>query len=252
MDIYKELWEKFNNIRFNETNHSYTDNLSTKYTSVTGFIKQFVEPVDWDTIKIKYAEKHNISVEEVTAKWKYTGDYHSILGTTIHSVMENLWYNKNYVPDEKIFTVFPEMKEDFYFRANYCETLYSKLKKYYIPIKNEMIVYDQPNALCGTIDFLAYNKVLNRYAIIDWKTSKSIDTYDSYNIDKKLKDPFANFNSCNFNEYSLQLSTYAWIIEKNTNIKIDELIICQIPGKQIIPVTIKCNDLRPQLSSILK
>jgi len=37
-----------------------------------------------------------------------------------------------------------------------------------------------------------------------------------------------HLDECNFNEYALQLSLYKYIIEKNTDIKIKHLNICQV------------------------
>ena len=66
--------------------------------------------------------------------------------------------------------------------------------------------------------------------ILDYKTGKKIDQKSYYDSKKKrsetLKYPLNNLQDCNFIHYSLQLSTYAWMIQKeypNANIK--ELIL---------------------------
>lgn len=239
----------------------------TKYKSVTGFIKQFETPTDWDAkrrncaikqIKKEKGEKYKPSDEEIfkvseelKEAWAYAGTYATTLGTEIHSVMENLWYRKDYAGNKAVMSQFDGMYEDFLARKVYCKSLYDKMKNVYVPIKNEVIVYDRDNALCGTIDFLAYNKKTNKYAILDWKTSKELNTFDQYN-GNKMQAPFTEFDDCNVNHYSLQLSTYAWILEKHTNIKIDELILFQIPKATTTPVIARCNDMRPYIGKILK
>ena len=126
--------------------------------------------------------------EELKAKWSYAGDYARKLGTEIHSVLENLWYKKDYFMDKRLLVNFPEMKADFDERKKKCKVLFNKMKRIYAPVENEFIVYDRDLALCGTIDFLAYNMKTGKYEIIDWKTSKSLDTQNFYG--KTLKAPF--------------------------------------------------------------
>lgn len=191
-----------------------------------------------------------MTVEEVRDMWSKSGEYARTLGTQMHSVMENLWYRKDYAGDMNIMNKYEGMPKDFAERKQYCQSLYNKMKRMYIPIKNEFIVYDVDNALCGTIDFLAYNKIKKCYSIIDWKTSKSFDTSNPKG--EKLLAPLNEFDACNVNEYSIQLSTYAYILEKHTSIKIDEMVLFQIPNIATAPTICVCNDMRPYLKKVLK
>ena len=143
------------------------------------------------------------------------------------------------------------MAEDFAFRKARCQELFKKMKQIYVPVANEFIVYDQPNALCGTIDFLAYNKKTGAYSIIDWKTSKSFDTENHFN--EYLKDPFGEIEACNTAEYSLQLSLYKYMLTKKVDIPITELILFQLPGKDVlVPQVHRCMDFSDRISKILK
>ncbi len=192
-----------------------------------------------------------MTVPEVRAMWAYAGEYARTLGTEIHSVMENLWYRKDYAGNLEVMKKYDGMIDDFNERKQYCKTLYNKMARFYVPIKNEFIVYDVDNAICGTIDFLAYNNVKKCYSIIDWKTSKSFDMNNKKH--EKLLYPMQDFDACNVNEYSIQLSTYAWILEKHCpSIKIGEMILFQIPKITTAPVIATCNDMRPYLNKILK
>lgn len=67
--------------------------------------------------------------------------------------------------------------------------------------------------------------------VIDYKTNKSIDKKSFFDgrlkKSAKLKYPLNNIDDCNFMHYSLQLSTYAWMIQKMNpefNIKLLMLI----------------------------
>lgn len=54
--------------------------------------------------------------------------------------------------------------------------------------------------------------------ILDYKTNKSIDKKSFYDIrarkSAKMKYPLNNIDDCNFMHYTLQLSTYAWMIQQ--------------------------------------
>lgn len=261
-DISQELWTAFNDIYFVESTHSYTDSLNTKFTSVTAFVSRFVRKMtdeEWATIaqrcidsKSNKNEKYNgKTVNEVREMWNKSGEYARVLGTEVHLVMEHLWQNKDYAGNTELMKNYDGMLEDFAARKQYCRTLFEKMKKFYIPVKNEFIVYDVDNALCGTIDFFAYNVKKDCYSIIDWKTSKSFDMTNNYH--EKLLYPMQDFDACNVNEYSIQLSTYAWILEKHCpSIKIGEMVLFQIPNSSTAPVIANCNDMRQYLNKILK
>ena len=249
-DLHIELWNAFNDINFNEPDHKYTDSLGTEYQSATGWIRQFEPETNWDEIKLKKAKKDGVTVEELTKLWDYKSNYATHLGTNCHSVMEFLWQKKNYNFDTSLNEQFPEMEEDFNFRKSRCHELYKKMKKIYIPIAQEFIVYDQPNGICGTIDMLAYNQIKNCYSIIDWKTSRKFDVSNFKG--ETLKAPFDHVEACNTSEYSLQLSLYKWILEKHTSIKIGEMILFQIPGKDVVmPQVFRCLDFSEQIGTLL-
>ena len=98
---------------------------------------------------------------------------------------------------------------------------------------------------------LAYNRVNKCFAIIDWKTSKRFDTTNHF--ENYMKAPFDNVLYCNCAEYSLQLSLYKYILEKHTDIRIGEMVLFQIPGKDNpCPQVYRCMDFSPQISSLLK
>lgn len=267
-NIHQQLWEAFSDIEFEEKRHRYTDSKNTFYRSATGWIHQFSPPKDWDAIRMKSAigkikrEKNDFDYkptpEEIAAKsaelkvqWDRAGDYACNLGTQVHSVMENLWYKKNYDFDERLDETYPEMREDFEFRKARCKELFKRMKHIYAPVENEFIVYDQPNGICGTIDFLAYNMKTGKYAIIDWKTSKSFDTHNLYG--EYMAAPFSDLEACNTTEYSLQLSLYKSLLCNKINIPVDELLLFQIPGKDVaMPQVHRCFDLSDRIASLLE
>lgn len=59
----------------------------------------------------------------------------------------------------------------------------------------------------------------NEFYILDFKTNKKIDTKSYFDRKKKRSEkllfPLNHLDQCNYNVYTVQLSTYAWMIEKN-------------------------------------
>lgn len=245
-----ELNEAFSDIFFEEIPHKYTDSYGTKYTSVTTFVGKFEQAKDWNLIAEK-AIKNNKdgrytgkTVEQVRAEWKQSADYACRLGTDIHAIMEFGWQNKEYYPDETLFENFPGMKEDYELRKQKAKYILNGMKDIYTPIKNEFIVYDRDWKLCGTIDFLAYNKKKDCISILDWKTNKKWDFTNKY---QKLKAPFNDKDDCNIVHYEIQLNTYKAILEKHTSLRVGEMVLVHIPPENGSPELHKCADYQNKI-----
>ena len=100
-------------------------------------------------------------------------------------------------------------------------------KQNYTPLDLESAVYpeylisrvseDGHIRLAGQIDLLV--KDGNDIYIIDYKTNKELKMKSGYDPAAKkyamMKFPLNNLMDCNFMHYTLQLSTYAWMIKKN-------------------------------------
>ena len=70
----------------------------------------------------------------------------------------------------------------------------------------------------------------NKIIIADWKTNKKIDTKSYFNnktkTSVKMKFPLNNLDDVNYWHYTLQLSTYAWMIQKvNPEFIIEDLVL---------------------------
>jgi hypothetical protein len=93
--------------------------------------------------------------------------------------------------------------------------------------------------LAGQIDLLVKNG--NEITICDWKTNKEIKTKGGFDTRSKqtakMLYPLNTLDDCNLNHYTLQLSTYAWMVKKlNPNFKIKDLILVHFDhsGKETV------------------
>jgi len=252
MDISVEL-SVFNNIKYFDEPHTYFID-GREMTSATRLIGKFKQSFDSEYWSTKKAKERGISQEEILAEWKYKADYSCEKGTLLHEYAENYLNNKifpyNDERGKKLLKEGPnDLKKDFeklktLFHQFY-EDSYGKL----IPIKSEIIVGDEQLRICGMVDQLFWNNKANELQIWDWKTNKEIKRNNKW---QQFKDPIAHLDVCEFNTYSLQLSLYRFIIEKNTNLKLGDSYIVWFNEKNTHYEPIKCRDYRPEIVSLIE
>jgi hypothetical protein len=242
------VYDKVNgDVGFLEGPHQYVNlkDGSIKYTSVTTLIgkyepefdKDFVSkykaierilsPADWKKekgglwkshkIPSDFLEVYNISESEfnkvqqdILDEWEKINKESCERGTKIHSKLENSFYDAGSNITLKKFGIGGKFE---------CKKNYNELDLEYGIYPEYLIYYDNPKLdlhIAGQIDLLVKNG--NEIHIIDHKTNKKIDLKGFYNSSsrttEKLKYPLTSLDNCNFNVYQLQLSTYAWMLQK--------------------------------------
>lgn len=218
--VLKEL-EKFKDLKFDEESHSYTVNgiPLVSVTTLVGTTTFF----DKERIAARKAESLNVPVRDILLMWEKKGEYARTMGHEMHSFIENLWQGKKY--NWKYNDKFIEMFLELDLLVEQYMPFYKAASKLMTLIAAENFVYDRDYKVAGTFDGLFYNRLNNCVDIWDWKTSAKIEKENHFG--KKLIG-LDHLDECNFNEYALQLSLYKYIIEKNTDIKIKHLNICQV------------------------
>lgn len=241
-------YDKINkDVGFIESTHTYKNlnDDSIHYTSVTTMIGKYEPEFDkefiskykaierllsssdwkkekgglWRSKKIPkdFLEVYNISESELNKvqqdildEWAKINKDSCERGTKIHAQLENSFYNAGSNITLKKFGIGGKFE---------CKKNYNELDLEYGIYPEYLIYYDNPKLdlhIAGQIDLLVKNG--NDIHIIDHKSNKKIDLKGFYNSStrttEKLKYPLTNLDNCNFNVYQLQLSTYAWIIQK--------------------------------------
>ena len=87
---------------------------------------------------------------------------------------------------------------------------------------------------CIAVDSPSHTYLCTHSLIVTHNTNKSIDKKGYYNsatrTTTKMKYPLNNLEDCNFSHYNLQLSTYAWMVQKlDPKAEIDDLILNWYP-----------------------
>lgn len=183
--------------------HRYTYH-GDVFQSVTQFIGQFHVPFDtekWSKIK---AEQAGVDQEEIKKEWKRLNDYANEIGTETHQWIED-YYNK-------IWREIPT-NQDLLHRITKFNKIYSKQLHKLEPLAFEVRVFSKKWKKAGMIDSLFVKD--GKIFILDWKTNKDF-TSDSHPKGKyeKLLSPFDEYWKNHLNEYSIQLSMYAAILEE--------------------------------------
>jgi ATP-dependent exoDNAse (exonuclease V) beta subunit len=93
-------------------------------------------------------------------------------------------------------------------------------------VRAELVVGDDTYGVCGMLDKLFYNVEEDELQIWDYKTNKEINMSSKYK--SKMINGLNHLEECEYNTYSLQLSIYKKIIEKNTSLKIGKSYLCWI------------------------
>lgn len=141
-------------------------------------------------------------------------------GTNIHAKLEELFYQG----DKTTITKYAgggkfDIKKGYY-KFDLDRAIYPEFLVCYD--------FDEYLKLAGQIDILI--KDGNDITIRDWKTNSKIDkeSYFDRNTKKRqmMKFPLNNIQDCNFYHYTLQLSLYAYLLQKiNPKFKIKKLAI---------------------------
>lgn len=196
---------------FKQSTHQYIIQ-DKPYTSFSSIIKLVEPEKDWDDIAAKYAKKHStkkepLTAEQVKKKWAEEGRVAREKGTMFHALKEDEDINQKDKP------VFYSTIEDDIKPIRNLETLEDG-------VHPELTLYNNEFQACGTADKVIIETIDGiRYVdILDYKTSKTIDLESYYDTRNQkhamLANPLQSVMDCNFMKYSLQLSMYAFFLEK--------------------------------------
>ena len=198
--LLKKL-ECFNDpeFKFDPRYHKYTY-LGDQFTSVTTFIKQFHKPFEEDFWSKKKAEELGVPQEFILNEWKENREYASDVGTDTHQWIED-YFNKEWKPLSTNIDVIKRINK---FNVLYATQLY-KLE----PLKFEVRIFSKLWKIAGTIDSLFIYR--GKIYLLDWKTNKAYTHVGGYEM---MLHPFEEYYKNHHNEYSIQLSLYALILEE--------------------------------------
>lgn len=246
------------NVAFSEDSHTYWNvNDNEKYISVTTLIHKFTQPFDkdfWSAYKAleKLIPKDSWAIEKksLLSSKKFDKDIldlYNISEVEFNETQQGIlddWDNENRKSCERGTKIHEEIEHSFYKEGHdislqkfgiggkfECKKDYSELDLEY-GIYPEYLIYRESDdgilRIAGQVDLVI--KSGNEITIVDHKTNKKIEQKSGFNTSTKsnvkMKYPLNNLMDCNFYHYTMQLSTYAWMLQKiNPNFVIKDLIL---------------------------
>lgn len=247
------------NIAFIEETHKYFDvtNPDAVFTSVTTIIHSYTQEFDknfWSAYKslekLLPKDAWNIEKKSLLSSKKFdktilemydisendfNREQQAILdewdeenrrscerGTKIHADLENSFYQKKKDIDISKFEIGGK------FVCEKGRTALDLENGIYPEYLISRVSEDGKLRIAGQIDLLV--KKGNKLTIGDFKTNKKIETKSFFNQrtrqSVKMKFPLNNLDDTNYWHYCLQLSTYAWMLQKyNPEFEIEDLVM---------------------------
>ena len=247
------------NVCFNDENHKYFDvnDESKQYISVTTLIDRYGQEFNkdfWSAYKAleKLLSKDAWQLEKksLLASKKFNKDLlstYNISENDFNKAQQDIldeWDKNNREACERGTKIHSELENNFYKAGKNitlqkfgiggkfeCRKDYSDLDLEH-GVYPEYLIYRESEdgilKIAGQVDLIIKNG--NDIVIVDHKTNKKIDLKSGFNTQTKstakMKYPLNNLDDCNFWHYTMQLSTYAWMLQKiNPNFVIKDLII---------------------------
>ena len=205
IELLRNQLDCFEDIKFefDPVAHRYTYE-GEPFISVTRFIQQFHKPFEQDYWSKKKAEQAGVPQDWILAEWKKLNDYANEVGTDTHQWIED-YFNQIWKPLPSNL--------DVIHRINKFNKIYAKQLFKLEPLKFEVRVFSPKWKIAGMIDSLFVYR--GKIYILDWKTNKDFtDDNHQKGTYEKLLAPFQDYYKNHLNEYSIQLSMYALILEE--------------------------------------
>lgn len=220
-EYLKELNKAFGDFKFYEENHTYTYKGKPISIGATGLIEQYTQDFDAQVVAERMAEKQGKSVQEILDEWKIKNVIACEKGHLGHLYSQSLWNKENVL--ENIKSAKNGVKILLKPILQQAENFYSDYKDRLEHLADEYVIGSEEYDMASAIDHLFINKLTGGLVLVDYKTNSDIHKNEKYA--KNMKVPLTHLKDFTLNHYYIQLSIYKYIVEKYTNLKIEEMFI---------------------------
>lgn len=220
-EYLKELNKAFGDFKFFENGHYYEYKGKRVGISVTRFIEQYCNEFDAQAVAEKVAIKQNKTVQEVLDEWDYKNKFACEKGSTCHEYAQTLWSEEEWSP--KMFDNSVEYENAICKIFKQADNFYEDYQDRLEHLADEFVVGSPDYDIASAIDHLFINKLTGGLVLVDYKTNSDIHKTEKYAKDMKV--PLQHLKDFTLNHYYIQLSIYRYLVEKYTNLKIEEMFI---------------------------
>src|SRR5207244_2466149 len=149
---------------------------------------------------------NNWNYEQILENWTYKKDHANFEGKTLHSYAENRLATKifPYPKDNGANIKFTEIEATYKVMEKFFNNFYKDFveSRILIPIRSEVVMYDEILELAGMSDQIFYDTRYECYVIYDWKTNTELNEEpDKYT--HNLLYCLNHLDSTELNKYSL-------------------------------------------------
>lgn len=216
-DIHQALKNKFSYINFDAMEHRYFNDKDEEYLSVSSILEKFIVPFNLEYHSKKVAQRENIPQDELKTIWDIRRNFSIVKGTEFHLYVQT-FLNEN--REIEILTPIKKQVEDFH-------QFWNKNRNKYEVVATEVIIADDDLKIAGTVDCIVRHIPSNNFFIFDWKTNQKIREKNP--VAQKMLAPFNHLDHCDLNKYSMQMSFYKYLINKNTSLEIKNAYLIHFP-----------------------
>lgn len=198
---------------FDADKHTYF-NPETKrfYTSVSTLISLYKEKFDQKKHAERVAKREGVPTKEIIERWAKNTQDACDRGQDIHTLFEN-YIKYDIVDDIETIKLLAPVFD----------------KNDYIKINSEFMVYHDEYEIAGTSDLIC-DVDREYFDVLDFKTNKKFTFFNKYK--QHLKTPLNHLQQCQYNDYSIQLSLYAYLYSNLTGKKVRKLGVLYYNGVQ--------------------
>lgn len=199
-------------ITFDSVDHRYITKDKKDYMSVTQLISKYKPDKDWQKIAFYYAKKNGGTAEYWLAQWNKTKTEAAEKGTQYHNMREA--HHGSKAAEDKLVC-----GNTYKSVTNITESRYKVAQSLTLlpgQVYSELILWDDEYEVAGQSDEV-YCLPDGSIYINDFKTNKKIDKESFFNRKtgfEYMKNPLHDIQDSNYWHYAIQLSIYAYILER--------------------------------------
>ena len=219
-EYLQELNKAFGDFKFFEEDHHYEYKGERVGISVTRLIEEYTNEFDAEAIAEKVAIKENKTVQEILNEWKLKNQWACKKGSVCHEYAQSLWSKKQLI-DQNFYTA--PQKQAFLWIFSQADNFYCDYKDRLEHLADEFVIGSEEYDIASAIDHLFINKLTGGLILVDYKTNSDIHKNEKYA--KNMKVPLSHLKDFTLNHYYIQLSIYKYLVEKYTDLKIEEMFI---------------------------
>ena len=226
------------NVVFEEEGHTYTNTETSElYISATTLLRDYHEPFDSIGAATRVSKREGVEMQFILDLWQRQNDEANVKGTFIHKIIEDHLtgqLTRDHPKILKLVKQFDAIQKDHVLPR-------------YTEIHSEKVLWNHDHKLAGMADIIYDYK--DGFIIGDIKTNKKFNFYSAYN--DYMRAPVGHLHHCQFNEYCLQLSLYAFMREELTQTTCKGLVVYYYDPTLSDFVAYHLNYMKPEIELLI-